>query len=116
MRITIQDMTTFLFPRKLLRSRFEPASDHDRHAIIFFGTPHEGGQKALVKIGATAVRIANCLGFRSSSAIVEALKNGSIFSDMLKEAWRHQLESYQIVSFWEGIGEVSRVFCRNQSN
>ena len=108
--MTIQDIATFLFLRELLEIRSEPASDDDRHGIIFFGTPHEGGQKALVKIGATAVRIANSLGFRSSSAIVEALQNGSLFSDMLKEAWRHQLESYQIVSFWEGIGEVSRPF------
>lgn len=111
MRMTIPDITTFPFPRKLLRTRVEPASNEDRHGIIFFGTPHEGGQRALVSIGAIAVRIANSLGFRSSSAIVGALKHGSLFSDMLKEAWRHQLESYQIVSFWEGIGEVSRLFC-----
>ena len=111
MRMIIQDTMIFAFPRKLPKICFEPANDEDRHGIMFFGTPHEGGKKPLVKIGATAVRIANSLGFRSSSAIVEALKNGSLFSDMLKEAWRHQLKSYQIVSFWEGIGGVSRLFC-----
>lgn len=39
--------------------------------------------------------------------IIETLKKGSLFTDVLTEHWRQQLESYQIVSFWEGIGDVS---------
>jgi hypothetical protein len=41
---------------------------------------------------------------------MEALKNGSLYSDVLKENWRHQLEKYRIVSFYEGIGNVCIMF------
>lgn len=37
---------------------------------------------------------------------MEALKRGSLFSDALQNQWRHQLGDYQIVTFYEGIGEV----------
>jgi hypothetical protein len=36
-----------------------------------------------------------------------ALQSGSVFADCLREAFRHQLEKYRIVSFWEGRGNVS---------
>ena len=38
---------------------------------------------------------------------MEALKKGSLFSDSLQIQWRHQLDRYQIVTFYEGIGSVS---------
>ena len=103
----MSDITTCLCPRKPVKTRLGPTTDEDRHGIILSGTPHESRQKALINIGATAERIANSLDFRSSSAIVKALENGSPFSDVLKEIWRYQLESYQTVSFREEIGEVS---------
>ena len=37
---------------------------------------------------------------------MEALKKGSLFSDSLQNQWRHQLDHYQIVTFYEGIGSV----------
>ena len=37
---------------------------------------------------------------------MEALKKGSLFSDSLQNQWRHQLDRYQIVTFYEGIGNV----------
>ena len=37
---------------------------------------------------------------------MEVLRSGSLFSDILQESWRHQLSSYKIISFYEGIGEV----------
>jgi hypothetical protein len=43
---------------------------------------------------------------KPSNDIIEALKAGSLFADVLKEAWRHQLNLYKIVSFYEGIGDV----------
>jgi hypothetical protein len=46
-----------------------------------------------------------------SNDIMEALKNESLYSDILKETWRHQLEKYKIVSFYEGIGNVGHYFC-----
>lgn len=38
---------------------------------------------------------------------MEALKKGSLFSDSLQTQWRHQLDRYKIVTFYEGIGNVS---------
>lgn len=83
----------------------------ERFALVFFGTPHEGGNKALVKLGSTAAHIAKSLGFRTSESIVEVITNACIFSDTLKQSFRHQLESYSIVSFWEGKGNVSEPCC-----
>ncbi|KAL2050807.1 hypothetical protein ABVK25_008868 [Lepraria finkii] len=37
---------------------------------------------------------------------MEVLRSGSLFSDILQEIWRHQLGSYKIISFYEGIGEI----------
>ncbi|KAI0419146.1 hypothetical protein F5X98DRAFT_335341 [Xylaria grammica] len=71
--------------------------------LAFFSTPHEGGnvQSAKVKLGFAAARIAESLGFNSNDSIVQALTPGSLFGDFLREAFRHQLENYLIVSFWE---------------
>lgn len=74
--------------------------------LVFFGTPHDGGNKTLVALGSAAARVASTLHLQASNDIIETLKSGSLFTDLLGEQWRHQLESYQLVSFWEGIGNV----------
>jgi hypothetical protein len=55
----------------------------------------------MVKIGLIAANIAQFLGFGINDSIIQALKPGSLFADILKEAFRHQLEQFFIVSFWE---------------
>ena len=77
-----------------------------RTGLAFFGTPHEGGDERLVALGAAAARIASALQAQPSNDLIETLKKGSLFSDVLAEHWRHHLESYELVSFWEGIGDV----------
>ncbi|KAI9783675.1 MAG: hypothetical protein M1839_003523 [Geoglossum umbratile] len=37
---------------------------------------------------------------------MQALQKGSLFTDVLQENWRHQLNSFKIVSFYEGIGDI----------
>jgi hypothetical protein len=75
--------------------------------LMFFGTPHSGPTDDLkVKFGRACVKIAQSMPWKVSNDIMEALKKGSLFSDILCEHWRHQLEQYQIVSFYEGIGNV----------
>ena len=78
-----------------------------RTGLAFFGTPHAGGSDGLVALGSVAARIAQSIHFQASSDIVETLKKGSLFTDVLAEHWRQQLESYDIISFWEGIADVS---------
>ena len=75
--------------------------------LVFFGTPHAGGNNGLVALGSVAARIAQSIHLQPSSDIVETLKKGSLFTDVLAEHWRQQLESYLIISFWESIGDVS---------
>jgi hypothetical protein len=75
---------------------------------MFFGTPHAGPTvDAKVWFGKLCARVAKNLISQPTNDIMEALEKNSIFSDVLQENWRHQLESYQIVSFYEGIGDVS---------
>jgi hypothetical protein len=77
---------------------------------MFFGTPHEGGNtdSTIVNLGFTTAKIARFLGFNINDSVVQVLKPGSLFADFLKEAFRHQLEEYHIVSFWELKSTVSR--------
>jgi hypothetical protein len=79
-----------------------------RKGLLFFGTPHKGGNtdSNMIKMGFIAAKIAQFLGFSINDSIVQALKPGSLFVDILKEAFRHQLEQYFIVSFWEQKLEV----------
>ena len=74
--------------------------------LAFFSTPHGGGNASLVALGSAAARVASALHVQPSNDLIETIKSGSLFSDLLAEQWRHQLESYQIISFWEGIGDI----------
>lgn len=74
--------------------------------LVFFGTPHDGGKKSLVALGSIAAHVASTLHLQSSNDVIETLKSGSLFADLLDEQWRHQLESYQLVSFWECLGSI----------
>lgn len=75
--------------------------------IAFFATPHDGGDRKLVNLGAVAAKIATSAGFQKGDDVLETLKKGSLFSDILQEHFRHQLENYNIVSFWGSEDNVS---------
>ena len=79
---------------------------HARRGLAFFGTPHGGGKETLVTFGNACARVVSAISTNPSNDIMEVLRSGSLFSDILQESWRHQLSSYKIVSFYEGIGEV----------
>jgi hypothetical protein len=55
------------------------------------------------------VAIIRALPGVQSNDIMETLKKGSLFSDILQENWRRQLGQYSIVSFYEGKGNVSKL-------
>ena len=78
-----------------------------RTGIAFFGTPHAGGNEALVAIGLIASKIAELTFMKPKNDIAKTLKSGSMFIDLLSDNWRHQLEDYQLVSFYEADGAVS---------
>ncbi|KAH9206067.1 hypothetical protein DL95DRAFT_397161 [Leptodontidium sp. 2 PMI_412] len=75
--------------------------------LVFFGTPHAGPANDFkVKFGKACVKIAQSMPWKVPNDIMEALKKRSLFSEVLSEHWRHQLEQYQIISFYEGVGNV----------
>ncbi|KAK5652162.1 hypothetical protein OQA88_10804 [Cercophora sp. LCS_1] len=74
--------------------------------IAFFATPHNGGNRMLVGIGGIAARIATDLGFQKGDNIIEMLRDGSLFSDMMQELWRQQLLTYNIVTFWGALDGI----------
>lgn len=75
--------------------------------LVFFATPHHGGDRKLVSLGGVAAKIAIMAGFQKGDDVLETLKRGSIFSDIMQEGWRHQLLQYDIISFWGGHDNVS---------
>ncbi|CAG8974636.1 hypothetical protein HYALB_00012104 [Hymenoscyphus albidus] len=75
--------------------------------LVFFDTPHAGPtEDAKVMFGRICASIAQSLPTNPSNDTMKALKSGSLFSDVLQEGWRHQLERYRVVSFYEGIGNL----------
>lgn len=76
--------------------------------LMFFGTPHAGPtDDAKVKFGKICARVANMALGDPKNDLMQALEKNVLFSEVLQENWRHHLESYKIVSFYEGIGDVS---------
>jgi triacylglycerol esterase/lipase EstA (alpha/beta hydrolase family) len=76
--------------------------------LAFFATPHHGGDWRLVSLGGVVAKIATAVGFQKGDDVLETLKNGSIFSEIMQEHWRHQLLKYSIISFWGALDKVSR--------
>jgi hypothetical protein len=79
---------------------------HMTKGLIFFATPHNGGDNTLVSLGRVASKIAHTAGFQKGDDVIETLKSGSIFSDIMHEHWKHQLMEYNIVSFWGAFDDV----------
>lgn len=100
-----------LIKQALINAHNNPKYAHIENAtrdFAFFGTPHNGGSKALAKIGGVVAKIANDLGFQKGDNVLETLKEGSIFTDVMHEHWRHHLFKYDIVSFWGAFDNVSQ--------
>ncbi|ETS73696.1 hypothetical protein PFICI_14642 [Pestalotiopsis fici W106-1] len=74
--------------------------------LVFFATPHNGGDWKLVSLGGVAAKIATRSGFQKGDDVIEVLKKGSMFSDIMEEQWRHQLLMYDIVSFWGSEDDI----------
>jgi len=71
------------------------------YGIAFFGTPHQGGNHA--KLGNIATSILQSVLRNPANTFMEALKKDSLFSDNLAGDFRHQLEDYYVLSFFETL-------------
>lgn len=59
--------------------------------LVFFATPHHGGDWVLVSLGGIVAKIATAMGFQKGDDVLETLKSGSTFSAIMEEHWRHHL-------------------------
>lgn len=103
-------MGGILIKQALINAHVNPVYSSIKDAtsgLAFFATPQSGGDQTLVNLGRIAVAIATTVGFSTKSDVLSTLKKGSVFSDIMAEQWRHQLESYDIVSFWGDHDTVS---------
>ncbi|KAA6410460.1 MAG: hypothetical protein FRX48_05882 [Lasallia pustulata] len=90
--------------RALVEAKLDDSYKSIREAtygIAFFGTPHQGGNFA--KLGDIAASIIRGVLRNPSSTFMEALKKDSLFSDTLVGDFRHQLEDYHVLSFFETL-------------
>ncbi|MCJ1240785.1 hypothetical protein MMC14_008789 [Varicellaria rhodocarpa] len=90
--------------RALVEAKLDDSYKSIREAtygIAFFGTPHQGGNFA--KLGDIAASITRGVLRNPSNTFMEALKKDSLFSDTLVEDFRHQLEDYYVLSFFETL-------------
>jgi hypothetical protein len=76
--------------------------------LVFFATPHHGRDTTLVSLGGVVAEIATAIGYQKGDDVLETLKSGSIFSEIMQKHWRHQLLKYDIISFWGALDKVSR--------
>ncbi|KAH8652856.1 hypothetical protein BGZ61DRAFT_374660, partial [Ilyonectria robusta] len=88
--------------------RLSNQSDTHRRSrgLAFFATPHGGGNETLVSFGKKCAAVVNFVTMSAPNDLMEAVTSGSLYSDILQEGWRHQLNNYRIVSFYEGIGNI----------
>ena len=83
--------------------------------LAFFATPHHGGDWKFVSLGSVAATIATTVGFQKGDDVLETLKNGSIFSDIMQEHWRHQLLRYDLWALWESHRDLVQLPIKGQT-
>ena len=71
------------------------------YGIAFFATPHRGGNFAA--LGDIASTIVRGVLRNPNNTFMEALKSDSLFAESIIEDFRHQLEDYHVLSFYETL-------------
>lgn len=86
------------------------------HGIVFFGTPHRGGEGVL--LGEVASKIVRAVLREPKNSFLESLKNDGPFSQTILEDFRTQLEDYNVITYYEtrplgnfGIVSNDLIFC-----
>jgi hypothetical protein len=77
-----------------------PHANLVRYGVVFFGTPHRGGNAA--SLGGAVASIARFCLRNPPNSLMESLQ-GSHFASELVEDFRALLESYYFISFYETL-------------
>jgi hypothetical protein len=73
--------------------------DKATYGIVFFGTPHGGGNNA--KVGSLAADIAKFLAHRDDNSFMEALKKNSFYGEQNRDDFLHLAKDFAFLSFYE---------------
>lgn len=69
------------------------------YGLVFFGTPHGGGNNA--SLGEIAAGVARVLLRTKKNDYLDALKKNSFFAEALRNDFRNRLDDFPIVTFYE---------------
>lgn len=80
--------------------------------IIFFGTPHRGGNHAF--IGSAMATVARVVSGGTKNTLMSSIRSASILSEIMADEFRQCVADLSIVSFYEeratsGLGIVSGI-------
>ena len=67
--------------------------------LVFFATPHQGGNYA--SVGEVVAKIARAGLRRSNNGLIASLQQNSAEATRRFEQFRHQYEKYMVISFYE---------------
>jgi hypothetical protein len=82
--------------------------------LVFFATPHRGGNHA--KLGDIVASITTTVLNNPSNTFMDHLQKDSFLSEDLQHLFKHQVENYHILSFYETLHDsvgLVRVFIRS---
>ncbi|KAJ5004002.1 hypothetical protein K4K48_010694 [Colletotrichum sp. SAR 10_66] len=71
------------------------------YGLVFFATPHHGSDYA--NLGGVAATIARAVLRTPKNPLLDSLKRDSLFSETQRKNFRHRLEDFKIISFYETL-------------
>lgn len=69
------------------------------HGLVFFATPHRGGEGAAV--AEAAANICSAFTGQPRNQLLKSLKSKSLITELSSDQFRHQLNDYEVLSFIE---------------
>ena len=69
------------------------------YGLVFFATPHSGGNKA--DVADCAAKWCSALTGQSKNSLLETLKKASLLNEISKDHFRPQIGDYEVLTFWE---------------
>jgi hypothetical protein len=67
--------------------------------VVFFGTPHGGGNNA--KVGSLAADIAKFVANREDNSLMEALKKNSFYGEQNRDNFMQRAKDFTFLTFYE---------------
>ena len=78
------------------------------YGLVFFATPHSGGNKA--GIAESAAKLCSALTGHTRNSLVQTLTKHSLLNEVSKDHFRFQLNDYEVLTYMEtqqmGIGRL----------